>query len=102
MHVIDWMSPHEHFRSLRDYLVYETAPLPDGFGVYIFIPWELVYDNLPTEESEWALGVMPSTSDGFFTWGSGEVHELHKFGRLKFAGLEKMMPEIKKVIVMKA
>lgn len=99
---MDWMSPHEHFRSLKGLLKYETAPIPEGFAAYMFIPWELIYDNLPTSESSWAFGVIPWTRDGGFTWGSGQVHELHKFGQLQFKGIEKIMPQIKKNLVMSA
>jgi hypothetical protein len=100
--VYDWSSPNEHFRSLKGRLTCESAPTPDGFGVYMFIPWDLFYDCLPTEESEWAFGVLPWTRDGGFTWGSGQVHDLHKFGRLKFRGLNSMLPNIKRMIVLKA
>ena len=99
---MDWMSPHEHFRSLNGLLKYETAPIPEGFGAYMFIPWELIYDNLPTSESSWAFGIMPWTRDGGFTWGSGQVHELHKFGQIKFNGIEKILPKIKRNLVMSA
>ena len=100
--IYDWSSPNEHFRSLKGRLTCESAPTPDGFGVYLFIPWDLFYDCLPTEESEWAFGVLPWTRDGGFTWGSGQVHELHKFGRLKFRGLNNILPNIKRMLVLKA
>ena len=45
---------------------------------------------------------MPWVAEGGFTWGSGQVHELNKFGTLKFAGLEKIMPDIKRQLVMAA
>jgi len=45
---------------------------------------------------------MPWTRDGGFTWGSGQVHELHKFGRLCFPGFEKILPAVKRNIVLKS
>lgn len=99
---VDWMSEHRHFRSLKSYFKYEIAPIPEGFGIAMTIPWEAVYDKLPTASSEWAFGVVPWTRDGGFTWGSGQVHELNRFGRVQFKGLDAVMPAIKRQIVLKA
>ncbi|NLF21940.1 MAG: hypothetical protein GX590_02155 [Lentisphaerae bacterium] len=99
---VDWMSEHRHFRSLKNYFKHEIAPIPEGFGVAMTISWEALYDKLPTTASEWAFGVVPWTRDGGFTWGSGQVHELNRFGRVQFKGLEAVMPAIKRQLVLRA
>jgi hypothetical protein len=40
--------------------------------------------------------------NGGFTWGSGQVHELNRFGRLQFKGLGAHMPAIRRQIVLHA
>lgn len=99
---VNWMSPHKNFRPLKDYLKYEVAPIKDGIGIYFFIPWTALYDKLPDSKSEWSFGVIPWVRAGGFTWGSGQVHELNRFGKVKFNGIEKLMPEIKKQLVLAA
>lgn len=99
---VSWMSPNRHYRKLDSYFASEVAPLDDGFGVSLFLPWELVYDKLPKEGELWPFGVINFSRAGGFTWGSGQVHELHKFGKVRFSGIEKSMPAIRRAIVMKA
>ncbi len=97
-----WMSPHRNFRKMDDCFKAEVAPVDDGFGVYMFFPWDFVYDKIPKEGDLWTFGLVNWSRSGGFTWGSGEVHELNKFGKVKFSGVEKYMPAIKRAIVMKA
>lgn len=99
---VDWMSPHKNFRSLRDYLTCDVAPIPEGFGIAMTVPWTALYDVLPADGDEWPLGVIPWTRNGGFTWGSGQVHELNRFGRLKFKGMNAMLPKIKHQLVLQA
>ena len=99
---VDWMSPNRHFRSLRNYLTCEVAPIPEGFGIAMAIPWTALYDTLPADGDEWAFGVIPWMRNGGFTWGSGQVHELNRFGRLQFKGLGAHMPAIRRQIVLHA
>ncbi len=100
---INWTSNNKNFRLIDGkYCKSEVAPIKGGLGAYLFIDWELLYDNLPTDESNWVLGVVPWVRNGGFTWGSGQVHELHKYGQLKFNGIEKITPQIKRRLVMKA
>lgn len=49
-----------------------------------------------------ALGVIPWTRRGGFTWGSGQVHELNRFGRITFKGIDAIMPQIKRQLVLQA
>jgi hypothetical protein len=97
-----WMSPNRNFRKMDDCFKAEVAPVDDGFGVYMFFPWDFVYDKIPKEGDLWTFGLVNWSRSGGFTWGSGEVHELNKFGKVKFSGVEKYMPAIKRAIVMKA
>jgi hypothetical protein len=100
--VIAWTSPHRHYRKLDNHLKVQVAPLKDGFGIHFFIPWEVVYDKLPEEGGLWQFGLVNFTRQGGFTWGSGQVHELNRFGTIRFDGIEKSMPAIRRAIVMKA
>ena len=97
-----WMSPSRHFRKMDDYCKTEVAPVADGLGAYIFLSWDLVYDKLPKEGDLWPFGLVDFGPNGAFSWGSGQVHELNKFGRIKFAGIEKSLPAIKRGIVTRA
>lgn len=99
---VDWMSPHKNYRPLRDSMTCEVAPIPEGFGIAMSIPWAALYDVLPADGDEWPFGVIPWTRDGGFTWGSGQVHELNRFGRIQFKGINAMLPKIKQQIVMHA
>ena len=99
---IDWMSPHRGFRPLADYLKVEVARVPEGFGVYVSIPWEALYDQLPGAGEEWVLGVIANSRSGAFTWGSGQVHDLGTFGRLVFDDIGSQLPEIRRRLVVKA
>lgn len=96
------MSPHRGFRPLADYLKYEVARVPQGFGVYVSIPWEALYDQLPGDGEEWVLGVIINSRSGAFTWGSGQVHDLATFGRLVFDNFGAQLAEIRRRLVVKA
>ena len=99
---IPWMTPGKNFRFLHEYMLHNSQVTKDGVGTVFFIPWTVMYDKLPNAQSEWKLGVIPWVAEGGFTWGSGQVHELNKFGTLKFDGIEKIMPEIKQLLIQQA
>ena len=97
-----WSSPYRNYRKMDDFIRGEVAPVPGGFGVYMFIPWDLVYDKLPKDGDLWTFGLISWSRGGGFTWGSGQVHDLNKFGKIRFTGVSKFLPAIKRAIVMKA
>lgn len=97
-----WMSPHRNYRKLDDYFVLEVAPVGDGFGVYMMIPWEAIYDKLPKDGDLWQFGIVDFGRNGAFTWGGGQVHEINGFGKVKFTGVSKALPAMQRAIVMKA
>ena len=99
---IPWMSPHRHYRKLDDFLQVEVAPVADGFGVYLFFPWDLLYDKLPVDGEPWTFGLVDWSRNGGFTWGSGQVHELARFGQVRFVGAAKYLPAIRRALVLKA
>ena len=99
---VAWSSPYKNYRKLDHYLVSEVAPIDGGFGIYLCFPWELMYDKLPKDGDLWPFGVVNFGRAGGFTWGSGQVHELNRFGRVKFSGIEKALPAIHRWIAMKA
>lgn len=99
---VPWMSPHRNYRKMDDYFTSEVAPIEDGFGVYMMIPWDLVYDKLPEDGERWPFGIINFGRRGGFTWGGGQVHELNRFGEVEFSGVDQIMPEIRRMIVMKS
>jgi tetratricopeptide (TPR) repeat protein len=99
---VPWMSPHRNYRKLDGYFVSEVAPAGEGFGIYMMIPWEAVYDKLPREGTLWPFGIVDFGRGGGFTWGGGQVHELNAFGKVRFSGVARFLPAIHRAIVMKA
>ena len=97
-----WDSPYEHYRKMDDYLVSEVAPIDGGFGIALSIPWELVYDKLPKAGDLWPFGVVDFGRSGAFTWGSGQVHELSRFGKVQFPDIAKVLPALQRGIALKA
>lgn len=86
--VFDWGSPFRHYRSLGPYFKVESRPLADGFGTYLFIPWEGIYERIPINETTWRFTIirwMPFAKAGGVTWG-GRVHQTGDFGLLHFKG----------------
>lgn len=82
----DWGIPHRHYRSLKEYAKVESLPLDRGFGTFIFVPWEALYDRLPLEGEHWRFSIirwMPFGKAGGVTWG-GQVHDTGNFGLLRF------------------
>jgi len=83
--IIEWNSPHRHFRPLKPYLKTETIPLDQTLGVHVFLPWEALYDCLPWETGGitegWPFGLIRWTPAGGITWG-GKVHEIGRWGRI--------------------
>ncbi len=98
----NWSSPYKGYRSLEGHLAVQVAPIEGGFGIYLCFPWERFYDKLPDDESVWPFGCIVFGRDGAFVWGSGQVHDIHRFGRVRFSGIERIRPEIERWIVMKA
>ncbi|QDU96995.1 DOMON domain-containing protein [Lignipirellula cremea] len=77
----DWGMPHRHYRSIKDAAKVESLPLKTGYATFIFIPWEILYDRIPTDGEYWRFGLMrwgPS-----MTWG-GKVHDTGNFGLIHF------------------
>lgn len=97
-----WGSPGTRYRLIDEHMTYEIAQIPGGIGLLTTLSWECFFDKLPKDSDEWALGFIPWIREGGFTWGSGQVHELHRFGRLTFKGIDRIMPEVRRWIVARA
>jgi hypothetical protein len=83
---IDWGIPHRHYRSLKEYAKVESSPLEKGFGTFMFVPWEAMYERLPLNGDYWRFTIirwMPFGKAGGTTWG-GQVHDTGNFGLLHF------------------
>jgi len=99
---IDWSSPNRHYRPADDFVTTEVAPIPGGFGVSLVFPWEMIYDKLPQADDTWPFGLVNFGRGGAFTWGSGQVHELSRFGKVSFPAITKALPAIHRWIVLRA
>ena len=77
----DWAMPHRHYRSLKDYARIESLQIEEGFGTFLFIPWESLYDRLPLNDYYWRFSFM--RWNPAMTWG-GKVHDTGNFGLVKF------------------
>lgn len=100
---INWTTQTARYRPLKPYTKYKSVANPGkGINTFITIEWAALYDRLPDSKTEWKLGVIPWIAEGGFNWGYGQVHELNKFGTIKFPGIEKIMPDIKRMLVLKA
>lgn len=84
--IYDWGSPCRSYRSLETYCRIESRILKNGFGVYVFVPWEAIYEYIPRGDVTWRFTVvrwMPFGKAGGVTWG-GKVHQTGDFGLLHF------------------
>lgn len=99
---VSWTSPHRSYRKMDSFYRREIAPVADGMGIAMFLPWLLIYDKLPTNDSEWPLGIIVWGPRGGYSWGGGKVHELNRFGRLVFRDAGAWLPRIRRSIVLKA
>jgi hypothetical protein len=80
--LVDWDTPRPGFVPLTGYFKTETLALTNGWGTYIFIPWECVYDKIPLNGEVWRFGLI-RWGAGPVTWG-GKVHELGQFGLVRW------------------
>ncbi len=98
---IDWSSPWRGYRSMRNHAKVEVQPLDKAFGIYLFFPWEALYDKLPANGDTWQFSIIRWAAESV-TWG-GHVHELGKFGLVQWAGpTPEKLTAIKRGIVMRA
>jgi hypothetical protein len=99
---VSYNSPNRHYREMDPYGKADAATVSGGFGASVFIPWEMVYDKLPSTGTEWPFNVIRWTRAGGMTW-HGKVHNIHDFGTVKWEGLTReRLAAIKRRIVMKA
>jgi len=97
-----WNSPNPRFRPMSGYCRSDAGLSDRGFGAALFIPWVMLYDRLPREGDTWPFNIIRWGRAGGVTW-SGKVHEIHRFGKVRWAGLgpERLLA-IKRRIVLKA
>lgn len=75
--------------------------IDNGFGVHVFIPWDLVYDKLPVNGETWPFNIIRWSRAGGITW-RGKVHDIHNFGVVRWNGFSPdTILAIKRKIVMK-
>jgi hypothetical protein len=99
---VSWSNRNRHYRPMDSYVRAQSAEIKGGFGTAIVIPWEMVYDKLPSDGGVWAFNVIRWTRAGGVTW-SGKVHNLHDFGMVRWEGLTAdRLTAIKRKIVLKA
>ena len=87
--IYDWSTPNRDYRSLQsrdNYFKVQTTALEDGWGVAIFISWEMFHDQLPhlaDQTQPWRFSMQRWDPSGSVTWG-GRVHETGRWGHLLF------------------
>lgn len=97
-----WDSPGPHYRPMDAFLKTESGEMDKGFGVSVFIPWEMLYDKLPAEGDQWPLNIVRWSRLGNVTWG-GKVHNLTAFGTVRWEGFTpERVAAIKRSLVLKA
>ncbi len=99
---VAWDSRHSGYRPLEDYLRTDSSIMDGGYGVSVFIPWEAVYDKLPSEGDAWPFTIIRWARSGGVTWG-GKVHNITDFGRVTWEGMTPArVNAIRRPIVLKA
>ena len=94
--VVDWATPSKRYRMTRDFLKKDAAATADGFVAHTWIPWTALHDKLPTDGNAWQFGMQ--------RWGkaratlSGNVHELERALRLKFALTPQELTSLKRTV----
>lgn len=76
----------------------------DGFGMSLFLSWELFYDKLPTNGTTWQFEAIRWTRSGGRSFaGSQSVHNRSSWGDIIFDGLTpQKLTAIKRAIIFKA
>jgi tetratricopeptide (TPR) repeat protein len=76
----------------------------DGFGVSMFLSWDLFYDKLPVNGTKWRFESIRWTRSGGFSFaGSQSVHNPSSWGEIIFSGLTPQnLNAIKRAIIFKA
>ncbi len=82
----------------------QTQAVEGGFGLYMFLSWELFYDKLPSNGTRWQFESIRWTRNGGYSFGGSEsVHNRSSFGDIVFDGLSpQQLTAIKRTIVFSA
>ncbi len=81
----DWSSPNRSFRTAEDYIKTETVVKDNNIGVYVFFPWELIYNRLPFDnDSPWIFDLIRWSPAGGLSWSGGRVHNSGKWGHINW------------------
>ena len=98
-----WNSPHKYFRRLEKYADFTSRPSGEGYATAMNIPWELVYDRLPENGSEWPFEMICWSRLGAVTWGGTDIWQRSEWGHWRFEGMTpKVRSAIRRVVVYKA
>lgn len=76
----------------------------NGFGLAMFLSWQLFYDKLPTDGTEWQFESIRWTRSGGLSFaGSQSVHNRSSWGNIVFSGLTTQnLNSIKRAIILRA
>jgi len=94
--MVNWATPSKRYRMTYDFLKKDAAATADGFVAHTWIPWTAAYDKLPVDGNVWKFGMQ--------RWGkarstlSGNVHELERALRLKFAFTPQELTALKRTV----
>lgn len=98
-----WNSPHKFFRLLADYADFSSRPSKEGYATAMNVSWELAYNCLPENGTEWPFEMIYWSRSGGLTWGGTDIWQRSNWGHWKFEGLNREVKSaIHRVIVYKA
>ena len=98
-----WNSPHKFFRLLADYADFSSRPAKEGYATAMNVSWELAYNCLPENGTEWPFEMIYWSRSGGLTWGGTDIWQRSNWGHWKFEGMSREVKSaIHRVIVYKA
>lgn len=104
---VEWALPSRKYRMGSDYIRKDAALTPDGLAVHVFIPWQMVYANLPINGTTWGLGFGRHGTDvqgkSFsYTICGARVQELERSLELRFQLTASDLQDLKRNICLVA
>lgn len=100
---VEWALPSKKYKMGGDFIRKDAVLTADGVAVHVFVPWQMVYANLPLDGETWGLGFARHSIDvegkGFsYTICGARVAELERSLELKFQFSAAELRELKRSI----
>lgn len=91
---LDFASPSPRYKLTKDNFLTDAALTGEGIVAHTYIPWFAFYNDLPTGDKVWYLGLQRYCKGGMQTI-SGQVHELARMLKISFNFTPELEKEIK-------